>query len=304
MVYVGRFAPTPSGPLHFGSLVTALASWLDARHHQGRWLLRIEDLDPPREEPGASERILRTLEALGLTWDGPVIYQSQRSEAYAQALDQLQQKGEVYPCSCTRKELQGSRIYPGYCRQGPCHPDQPLAWRLAVDPQLTATWTDRIQGFQQWPLQAAGDVVVKRKDGLWAYQLAVTVDDLAFDVTHLVRGIDLLDSTPWQMNLLRYLAPDAADFDYAHLPVIVNAEGQKLSKQNLAPALDTRQSSELIYRALVALNQPVPPECRQLPCEELLDLAVRHWQAEAIPGKTHIYEESLPPCTSTASSWS
>ena len=299
MQYVGRFAPTPSGPLHFGSLVTALASWLDARSHQGKWLVRIEDLDPPREMPGASDRILQSLEDLCLTWDGPVIYQSQRSEAYSAALKDLQNQGHAFPCSCTRKELAGQTLYPGYCHQAPRHPERPLAWRFMVNPELTVEWQDNVQGKQTWPLKQLGDVVIQRKDGLWAYQLAVLVDDLEQGVTHIVRGIDLLDSTPWQINLLKCLQPKAPDFHYSHLPVIVNAAGQKLSKQNLAPAINSQQASELLYRALLALNQPVEAAwCKEKP-ESLLKLAVDHWQLERVPQVAAIQEESLQTCTST-----
>jgi glutamyl-Q tRNA(Asp) synthetase len=299
MQYVGRFAPTPSGPLHFGSLVTALASWLDARSHQGKWLVRIEDLDSPREMPGASDRILQNLEDLGLTWDGPVIYQSQRSEAYSAALEDLQNQGHAFPCSCTRKELAGVTPYPGYCRQTPRHPERPLAWRFAVNPELIAEWLDGVQGKQSWPLQQAGDVVIKRKDGFWAYQLAVLVDDLEQDITHVVRGIDLLDSTPWQINLLNCLKPDAGPFHYSHLPVIVNAAGQKLSKQNLAPAIETRNASDLLYRALLALNQPVLKDWREEKPQDLLNLAVSQWQLSRVPAVTCLQEESIPTCTST-----
>lgn len=299
MQYVGRFAPTPSGPLHFGSLVTALASWLDARSHQGLWLLRMEDLDPPREMPGAADQILQTLEGLGLIWDGSVLYQSQRSAAYSAALEDLQHLGLAYPCSCTRKELAGQLTYPGYCRLSPRHPERPLAWRFAVNPELTAEWMDGVQGQQAWPLKQAGDVVIKRKDGLWAYQLAVLVDDLEQGITHVVRGIDLLDSTPWQINLLDSLQPGAARFHYSHLPVIVNSSGQKLSKQNHAPAISSQQATELLYRALLALNQPVEPAWAKASPEQLLDLAVDHWQLNRVPRVAYLQEESIRTCTST-----
>lgn len=301
MQYVGRFAPTPSGPLHLGSLVTALASWLDARSHQGRWLLRIEDLDPPREEPGATDQILYSLEALGLTWDGELLYQSQRHAAYAAALEHLKQQQLSYPCSCTRKELTGHPVYPGFCRSGPRHPKRPLAWRFAVDPQVTITWDDAVQGPQSWPLSKAGDVIIKRKDKLWAYQLAVTLDDLEQGVTHIVRGIDLLDSTPWQIHLQQALAPGSPTFQYAHLPVIVNSQGQKLSKQNHAPALDTSQATALLFMALQALQQNPDPRWLQEKPATLLHEATKTWQLERVPKQTSLAEESLQACTFTAS---
>ena len=293
MQYVGRFAPTPSGPLHFGSLVTALASWLDARHHQGRWLLRIEDLDPPREEPGASDRILRTLEGLGLTWDGEVVYQSRRASLYTQAWEELKRRKQAYPCSCTRKELSGQACYPGYCRSGPRHPNRPLAWRLAVDTQQTLCWEDQIQGQQSWSLAQLGDPIIRRKDHLWAYQLAVVVDDIDQGVTHILRGIDLLDSTPWQIYLHKLLEPKAPAFHYAHLPVIVNASGQKLSKQNLAPAIQAEAGSRLLYLALRALRQPLDEAWQQSSPEQLLAAAVAGWNPDAIPRVAALNEDTL-----------
>lgn len=293
MQYVGRFAPTPSGPLHFGSLVTALASWLDARSQQGKWLLRIEDLDPPREEPGAATLILNTLEALGLTWDDQVLYQSQRGEAYSEALQQLSEQGLAYPCSCTRKELAGHTRYPGYCRSGSRHPKRPHAWRFAVDPQVTINWNDRVQGQQTWPLKLAGDVVIRRKDQLWAYQLAVVVDDLFQGVTHIVRGIDLLDSTPWQLALKSALAPTRPQPSFAHLPVIVNHQGQKLSKQNKATAISVTAANQLLTRALQALNQPLLSHWQEATAEEILHFAMANWKLSEVPSSKAIPEERL-----------
>ncbi|SFX36981.1 tRNA glutamyl-Q(34) synthetase GluQRS [Marinospirillum alkaliphilum] len=301
--YRGRFAPTPSGPLHFGSLVTAVASWLEARSHQGQWLVRMEDLDPPREAPGAADHILHTLEAFGLTWDGSVMYQSQRHAAYQQQLDQLIQAGHAYPCSCSRKALEGHHRYPGWCRSAPQHPDQPLAWRLRVDDQVSVQWQDQVQGPQCWPLQQAGDVVIRRKDQLWAYQLAVVVDDLKQGMTHILRGIDLIDSTPWQIWLQVCMGranSDAPAFQYAHLPVIVNAVGQKLSKQNLAPALDTARISSLLMLALQALGQQPDPALQQETPETLLHEAIHFWQLDKVPAVAAISETDLKPCISIA----
>jgi len=290
MQYVGRFAPTPSGPLHFGSLVTALASWLDARSHQGQWLVRIEDLDPPREMPGASDQILETLDALGLYWDGPVLYQSQRSSAYQEALAKLESKGLAYPCSCTRKELSGQPIYPGYCRQAVCHPERPQAWRFQVNPKQTVEWHDGVQGQQSWLLEQLGDPVIRRKDHLWAYQLAVVVDDLCQGITHLVRGIDLLSSTPWQISLVDSLQVKKTSFHYSHLPIIVNQAGQKLSKQNLAPAIDAQQASDLLCQALFLLNQPIDSSWRKEKPANILNWAVQHWQLDRVPKVTQLQE--------------
>jgi glutamyl-Q tRNA(Asp) synthetase len=199
--YRGRFAPTPSGPLHFGSLIAALASYLDARHQQGQWLLRIEDIDPPRCPAGAATTIQRQLEAFGLHWDGPVLWQHDRDAAYQQALERLAALGMAYPCSCSRKQWRDHPIYPGWCRNGPREPDSPLAWRLRTDLGPTpVSWQDRLFGHQQFAPAAMGDVVLKRKDGLWAYQLAVVVDDAEQGISDIVRGADLLDNTPGSVN--------------------------------------------------------------------------------------------------------
>lgn len=299
--YRGRFAPSPTGHLHFGSLVTALASWLEARSRGGEWLVRIEDLDPPREMPGAAAELLTTLEAFGLHWDGQVVYQSQRHELYQHHLELLVQPGHAYPCSCSRKELAGHHIYPGFCRKKPLHPERKLAWRLAVDHQQTIHWQDEIQGTQHWPLNQAGDVIIRRRDGLWAYQLAVVVDDLQQGITHLLRGIDLIDSTPWQVWIQTCLGtaqPRQPAFHYAHLPVIVNHAGQKLSKQNHAPALDTRQASRLLYRALCALQQQPDPALQREPVSTLLEEALKNWQLSRITATAQIKEADLDSCIS------
>lgn len=280
--YIGRFAPTPSGPLHFGSLVTALASWLDARAAHGRWYVRIEDIDPPREQPGAADHILRTLEGFGLTWDGPVLYQHDRDEAYQAALELLLTQRDAFACSCSRKTLTNHLIYPGYCHSGPQHPEQPLAIRLKVDPSAWAYWQDRIQGKQQHRLGDYGDVVIRRKDKLWAYQLAVVIDDAAQGITDIVRGLDLLTSTPWQHWLQHCLhLPQPR---YAHLPLVLADNGQKLSKQNHAPAIDQQQALPLLCQALNMLGQPLPD---QKPCdiETLLAHAVDHWNPTGLKGQ-------------------
>ena len=256
--YVGRFAPSPTGPLHAGSLVAALASWLDARAHAGRWLVRIEDVDQPRTVPGAADAILGQLAACGLLPDAPPLWQSRRSAHYAAALDRLAASGWAYPCACTRRELieaarhTGSRIerhaelvYLGTCRSG-LHGRRARAVRVRVaasvdrpDAPLVVEWTDRRLGRQvQDVSRAVGDFVVRRADGCWAYQLAVVVDDAEQGITHVVRGEDLADNTPRQMYLQRLLGYSRPT--YLHTPLVRAADGSKLSKQTGALPLDTR----------------------------------------------------------------
>jgi len=258
--YVGRFAPSPTGPLHFGSLVAALAGYLEAKAAKGKWLLRVEDLDPPREVPGAADEILRALERLGLGWDGPVRYQSARHARYAEVLDDLLRRGFAYPCACTRKEIEdsaltfdGARVYPGTCRGG-------LAGRYARAVRLRThdapiCFEDGIQGpIAQRVESAVGDFVLRRADGLWAYQLAAVVDDIDDGVTHVVRGADLLDSTARQIHLQRLLG--ARTPRYAHVPVALNAAGEKLSKQTGARPIDLSDPAREIARARRFLGQP------------------------------------------------
>lgn len=276
---VGRFAPTPSGPLHFGSLLAALASWLDVRARNGRWLLRIEDIDPPRCPPGASDTILRQLDAFGLYHDGAIEYQRHRDSDYQMVLDTLVARGMAYPCSCSRKEWQRFRVYPGWCRQRPLHPERECAWRLRTDlGEPEVCWQDRRLGHQRWSLPELGDVVLKRRDGLWAYQLAVVVDDARQGVTEIVRGADLLDNTPWQIRLQQVLGYPTPE--YLHLPLVVAANGQKLSKQNLAPALPLQADAvrPLLHEALTLLGQSPPPALRQAHVNDQLKAALEDWQ--------------------------
>ncbi|REC93471.1 tRNA glutamyl-Q(34) synthetase GluQRS [Kushneria indalinina] len=280
---VGRFAPTPSGPLHFGSLLTALASWLDVRARGGRWLLRMEDIDPPRCPPGASDTILEQLDAFGLYHDGAVDYQQDHDSDYQQALDTLVERGMAYPCSCSRKEWQHLGVYPGWCRQGPLHPERDCAWRLRTDIGEPAIhWQDRRLGQQHWSLPELGDVVLKRRDGLWAYQLAVVVDDARQGVTDIVRGVDLLDNTPWQIRLqqaLGYTTPE-----YLHLPLVIAGNGQKLSKQNLAPALSLQDHAvrPLLHEALTLLGQSPSQTLCHAPVGEQLKAAIDGWQPHVL----------------------
>lgn len=292
--YRGRFAPTPSGPLHFGSLVAALGSYLDARQAGGQWLLRIEDTDPPRCPPGTSDMILRQLEAFGMHWDGPVHYQHQRGSVYQRALERLIGLGLAYPCSCSRKRWQAHAIYPGWCRDGVLEPDQPQAWRLRSDlGQRPVTWTDRLFGVQHFDPAELGDVILKRKDAHWAYQLAVVVDDAEQGISDVVRGVDLLDNTPWQRQL--QVALSLPEPRYLHLPLVVAANGQKLSKQNLAPALphdDPLAARRQLHQALLALDQPSEPAQATAPVEEQLAGAVARWDVSRLRPEPHRHQPS------------
>jgi glutamyl-Q tRNA(Asp) synthetase len=258
--YVGRFAPSPTGPLHFGSLVAALASYMEAKAAKGKWLLRLEDLDRPREQPGAADAILRALERLGLEWDGPVLAQSARLERYRAVLEDLARRGFTYACACTRKELEdsalaidGARVYPGTCRHGLAPGKAARATRLRTH-RAPIGFADRIQGWIAQDVEReAGDFVLRRADGVFAYQLAVVVDDLDQGVTDVVRGADLLDSTARQIHLQRLLG--ARTPRYAHLPVAVNAAGEKLSKQAGARALDLADPKAELARARRFLGQ-------------------------------------------------
>jgi len=258
--YVGRFAPSPTGPLHFGSLVAALASYLEARAAKGKWLLRMEDLDKARAQPGAADEILRALERLGFEWDGPVLVQSDRVERYRSVLDELARRGLAYSCSCTRKELEdsalaidGARIYPGTCRHGPAPGKTARALRLRTH-GAPIGFADAIQGWvEQRVEQEIGDYVLLRADGIIAYQLAVVVDDMDQGVTDVVRGADLLDSTARQIHLQRLLG--ARTPHHAHVPVALNAAGEKLSKQTGARPLDLSDPKAELARARRFLGQ-------------------------------------------------
>jgi glutamyl-Q tRNA(Asp) synthetase len=281
MSYRGRFAPSPTGRLHIGSLTAALASYLDARAHAGEWLLRMEDLDPPREESGAADAILNSLQAHGLYWDQPVLWQSQRHGAYQQALQQLLDRQLAFYCSCSRSELASSAgIHNGICCQQPPTNKADCAVRLLVQPQ-TISFEDRIQGlFKQQLASEVGDFVLKRKDGMFAYQLAVVVDDAHQQISHCVRGSDLLDSTPRQIYLQQQLGLPA--LDYSHIPVITNQQQQKLSKQNHAKALLDHQATSNLLQALHYLQQPLPPpQYRQKP-DDIVGWATEQWSPQSI----------------------
>lgn len=292
--YIGRFAPSPSGELHHGSLLTAVASYLDARHHNGLWLVRMEDLDPPREQAGAAASILRTLESHHLFWDGPIMYQSKRYEAYQEALDQLQRDSLLYHCNCTRQRLQTLEFYDGHCLSHP-PAGPPWATRIKV-PRTNAAvvaFFDLFQGDQQQDLRThPGDFVVRRKDGLFAYQLAVVVDDIFQQVTHIIRGSDLLDSTLRQAYLFQQLHSVLPVM--GHLPVLTNDAGQKLSKQNHAQPLDNRSAAKNLLQTLHYLNLNPPKDIVGADCSDLLRWATTHWRRDKIPSEMQIDIGNLP----------
>ena len=286
--YRGRFAPSPTGPLHFGSLVAAVGSYLDARAHNGQWLMRIEDIDPPREVAGAADDILRTIEELGMHWDGPVVYQGARDRYYDDALQQLQQQGHLYGCTCTRKEIADSSLktgksnaYPGTCRNGLPPGREARALRVRVN-DSSITVNDRLQPALKQCLETeTGDFIVRRADKLIAYQLAVVVDDADQDITHVVRGVDLYASTPRQVHLqtlLGYPTPG-----YLHLPVAVNGQNEKLNKQTHARHIGQPDSLTAVTDVLRFLGQPLPDSVEDASLDELWKWAIAHWAIESLP---------------------
>ena len=295
--YRGRFAPSPTGPLHFGSLVAAVGSYLQAKSHHGEWLVRMEDLDTPRNIPGAADEILRTLEAFGFEWNGAVIYQSQRDEIYRLALNQLATQGATFPCACSRKEIADSSllgiegpIYPGTCRGGLSDGREARAIRIRVN-DANVEFADLIQGsISQNLATEIGDFVLRRADGICAYQLAVVVDDAEQGITEIIRGADLLASAPRQIFLQRLLG--LATPRYGHLPVATNRTGEKLSKQTLAQPIDTNNALALLFDALAFLGQAPPAELRQSSQKPLWDWAFRHWSLKNIPSQRAIRYDS------------
>jgi glutamyl-Q tRNA(Asp) synthetase len=297
--YRGRFAPSPTGPLHFGSLVAAVGSYLDARAHNGEWLVRIEDVDQPRTVPGAADGILRTLESFGFVWDGEVVVQSRRLDAYHAALMRLQADGDVYPCACSRSEIaavagrvsvDGGLVYPGTCRSGLGDGKAARAWRLRV-PDREIAFVDRVQGEARQNLEReVGDFVLLRADGQYAYQLAVVVDDAAQGINAVVRGVDLLDSTARQIWLQQRLGLPTPS--YAHLPVAVNAVGEKLSKQTLAPPVDAARGSAILADVMGFLGHPLPAELRGAPLAEFWPWALAAWSMAQVPAVRAIFPGS------------
>lgn len=279
--YVGRFAPSPSGDLHLGSLFTAAASYLDARANGGRWLVRIEDLDVPRVVPGSAAGILRTLQRFGFEWDDDVVRQSDRTERYVAAFDALRARGLTFECSCSRAQLADEDRYPGYCRAKPLIPGAPTATRLHIDHGLIR-FTDRIQGgFRQDVASAVGDIVIRRRDQFFAYVLAVVVDDAAQHVTHVVRGADLLDNTPRQIYLQRLLQVDTPL--YAHLPVLTEADGHKLAKSSRSVHLDAGSVLPQLIKVFELLDLSPPRELSDAAVSEAWGWAVERWNIGRLP---------------------
>ncbi len=278
--YVGRFAPSPTGSLHLGSLVAALGSYADARSRGGRWLVRMEDLDRARAVKGSAERIVRTLEVFGLNWDGAIEYQSQRTAHYAQALETLQALGTTFACSCSRREHDRESGYPGTCRSGPTR-SGPTAIRFRVEDRLVSV-EDSLQGRCDFRLRELGDVIIRRRDGAFAYQLAVVVDDALQGVTDVVRGADLLDSTPWQIALQQALRLPTPR--YAHLPLVLEPSGEKLAKSKRSVAIDPSAASRQLCEALTLLGQSPPAALESEPATVIVQWACANWHPEHLLG--------------------
>jgi len=287
---LGRFAPSPTGPLHLGSLLAAAGSYLDARAAGARWLVRIEDLDTPRVVPGCADEMLRTLDAFGFEWDGEVLFQSTRHSAYREALADLAAAGRIYPCSCSRKDLaveDESAGYPGTCRpsstrSGPTR-SGPTALRFRVS-DAPVHFDDLFQGAQHFDLATCGDVVVERRDRLTSYQLAVVLDDAFQGITRVVRGADLLSSTPWQIDLQQALSLPRPI--YGHLPLLLEPDGAKLSKARRSLPLDLTAVSHALTSTLTHLSQTPPPELAHSSIKEVWKWALGHWDPRALAGKT------------------
>jgi glutamyl-Q tRNA(Asp) synthetase len=286
--YTGRFAPSPTGPLHFGSLIAATGSFLEARVRDGAWLVRMEDLDRAREQAGAAQDILTSLAAHGFEWDGEVLYQSRRSGRYQAALDRLTAAGHTYACACSRREIgdsllgpDGTPVYPGTCRNGIAPGKTARAVRVRVDNVMIA-FDDVVRGrIAQDLARDIGDFVLHRADGFFAYQLAVVVDDAEQGVTHVVRGADLLDSTPRQIYLQQLLHLPTPQ--YAHLPLALNVAGEKLSKQTLARSLDAQRPAANLIAALAFLGHPAPPALARGGVDDVWQWALAHWKLSQAP---------------------
>ncbi|MGB2741458.1 MAG: tRNA glutamyl-Q(34) synthetase GluQRS [Cognaticolwellia sp.] len=285
-IYRGRFAPSPSGLLHFGSLIAALASYLDAKHNNGQWLIRIEDIDPPREKSGASAEILNTLENYGLHWDEDVLYQSQQSVLYREVLAQLSDQKLSYYCRCTRAQIKAiGGIYQGHCRHL-AQPAHESAIRVINNIGI-AQYDDLIQHKVSCNSELAQeDFIVLRKDGLFAYQLAVVVDDIYQGITHVIRGCDLLEPTARQLSFYNILQHNAPKF--GHFPLAVSQPGFKLSKQNSAPAIDKNNPLPSLFAALTFLGQQPPIELKTASIDDFLAWAITHWSITQVPKSQEI----------------
>lgn len=286
-LYHGRFAPSPTGPLHLGSLLTAVASYLDARANRGVWRLRIDDLDTARNQNGAAAQIRKMLETAGMDWDGPVVYQSQQLEQYQAAFDRLDRRGLLYPCTCSRKELgeftaNGSdrNVYPGICRDKARSVRSHHAIRIRIDPSSIGFY-DRLQGYHEQNLAAqVGDFVVRRRDRIFAYQLAVVIDDATQHITQVVRGMDLIDSTPRQIYLHSLLGLRVPG--YCHVPLVLDPHGAKLSKQTGAKALHESELSQAVFKVLALLNHAPPGAMKTAPPRALLEWGIGNWNLEKL----------------------
>ncbi|MGV3001799.1 tRNA glutamyl-Q(34) synthetase GluQRS [Vibrio sp.] len=285
--YIGRFAPSPSGPLHFGSLVAALGSYFQAKSQNGQWLVRIEDLDPPREMPGAASLILSTLESYGLHWDQSVVYQSQRHQRYQEQIETWLQSGHAYYCQCTRKQIkQSGGFYLGNCRDQAIQSQENCSIRLKVDEAIQQFYDDK-HGTIQIPKQLAQeDFIIKRRDGLFAYNLAVVLDDIDQGVTQVVRGADLIEPTGRQINLYRTL--QQTEVSYIHLPLAVDAQGNKLSKQNHAPAVDIKSPKHTLIKVMHFLGFSIPSDFESASIEKILQWGCQNWTLAQLPNSLKV----------------
>ena len=291
MSYRGRFAPSPTGPLHIGSLVTAVASYIDARANKGEWLVRIEDLDPPREKPGAAKDILSDLVTHGLQWDGEVIFQSNRLKAYESALSSLIRANAAFKCICPRRRLNDDGTCAAKCFSRQRDLNEKFAYRFNCNPQPCIKINDFILGEKIWNTQdLPKDFVIRRRDGLFSYQLAVLVDDVSQGVTHIIRGSDLLDSTPKQNEIGSAL--NFPQLKYGHIPTITDVEGKKLSKQTLAPSIKGNQAVQNLRQALLLLGQKQPDNTLKT-TSRILRSAIEFWDRDAIPKKMTITNLSI-----------
>lgn len=288
--YRGRFAPSPTGALHFGSLIAAMGSYLQAKHHKGEWLIRIDDIDPPREQAGTSKQILNTLEQFGFEWDGQVLYQSHNLKRYQAAVNDLKKQYQAYPCSCSRKQIikktqqtTGNVIYPGFCRNGPLEDSSECSIRLRTNNEAVI-FHDVIQGQQTTNLEKdIGDFILQRRDRYFSYQLASGIDDAEQGITEVVRGADLLGCTPCQLHVQHML--NLSSPDYCHLPIVVNAAGQKLSKQTYAEPINAKEAVLLLYKTLKFLGQMPPINLIKGSQEDIWHWAITHWRLNLVPAK-------------------
>ena len=291
-MYIGRFAPSPTGPLHFGSLIAALASFLRARQLGGRWLVRLDDIDPLRQPPDSCDQIMAALKAHGLEWDGAPSLQSNHSSFYDDAIAHLRQRGLLYPCTCSRKQIKesGAReklpglgpVYPGTCRKAPPKTLKRYALRMRVE-QGKVSFNDLVQGRVSQDLERqSGDFIIKRRDNLYSYSLAVAVDDARQEITEVIRGADLLQQTPRQIFIMQNLGQQPPV--YGHVPVATDSSGQKLSKQSGAPALDNSRAEENLVKAMKMLRMPISPDVSSASLQELLDWGVANFRLEALEG--------------------